>query len=202
MAPNASARVVSIFLTPRAPSGQVKDKDVCREPPPRSSYPKILLGLDKAGLRDPSQLQLQCLPLQRPSSTPCTQGETEAQRGPDIPCHTISSTVPCHLTHTLVPSSAQAASHPLQRTGAWGGSPRSPGMCPPLPGSHGSLTAKGCHPFSVHLIYLKTMKKNHSRLSASAATVIYSLHQSPLPRLAPSFSPKLPKAGVRGMERY
>lgn len=55
--------------------------------------------------------------------------------------------------------------------------------------------AEGCHPFSVHLICLKTTKKNHSRLSASAATVIYGLHQSPLPPLAPSFSPELPKAG-------
>ena len=83
-----------------------------------------------------------------------------------------------------------------------------PGVPPHCPGSHGRLPwpqashAEGCHPFSVHLICLQTVKKNHSRLSASAAAVIYGLHQSPLPQLSPSFSPKLPKAecGAGGVD--
>lgn len=146
-------------------------------------------------------------PCRDPGPLTVPEQKLRPREGLMCPGHTVSSTDPSHLTHTLVPLPCHdsfpslgrllpsAADSSLGRESKVCWSRRSWSASQTQP-----LTAKGCHSFSVHLICLKTMKKNLSRLFASAAAVIYGAHQSPLPQLVPSFSPKLPKAGVGGDE--
>lgn len=142
--------------------------------------------------------------MQRPWSTHGARGETEAQGGPDSPwSHSRQYRLRSPHTHTPITLPSPGCLLPSAKASSRGWEPQVVWKhIPHCLGSHGWLprprppTAEGCHPFSLHLICLKTMKKNHSHLSALAATVIYSFHQSPLPWLAPRFPPKRPKARV------
>lgn len=197
-----------IFLTPQAALRQLKNKDLRGEP-------SFFLPRDSAMPRQGRAPRLQPVeavvpvPCRHPGPLTVPEQKLRPTEGLICPRHTVSSTDPSRLTGTLVPlpchDSFPSLGCLLPSAGdsnlGWDSKvcwPRGSQLAPQTQ----PLTAKGCHPFSVHLICLKTMKKNHSHLFASAATVIYGLHQSPLPRLAPSFSPKLPKAGVGRMEQY
>lgn len=188
--------------------GQLKNKDVMR-----GALILLTQRFCQALTRQAQRLQpveaVVPVPCRDPGSRTVPGEKLRPREGLICPGHTVSSTDPSHLTHTLVPlpshdsfpslgcllPSAGDSSLGWESKVCW---PRRSQLAPQTQ----PLTAKGCHPFSVHLVCLKTMKKNHSHLFASAAAVIYGLYQSPLPQLAPSFSPNSPRLESRRMEQH
>lgn len=132
-----------------------------------------------------------------PSPVTGPDGEAEAQRGPDLPW----SHSPLHKPRppdTQPPAPLLSWRLPRSRLSPTLSGCEQPGlgvrgrleMCsPPLgqswPAPHpapGLSQPAGCHPFSVHLICLQTMKKNRPHLSVSATAMIDGLHQTPYPK--------------------
>lgn len=169
--------------------------------------PRFCQASTRQGSETPASGSCSARPLQGPWSTHRARAETEAQRGPDVPWshsqqhrpeppHTHPCfPLPCHDSFPslgrLLPSAADSSLGRESKV-CWSRRSRSASQTQPL-------TAKGCHPFSVHLICLKTMKKNLSRLFASAAAVIYGVHQSPPSPAGTLLLPQTPQGwGWRG----